>query len=191
MPSDSTSIPSSEKEQSMPCDGTPRSFAFLILKSPGSTAPTVATVTVRPRRQLDAPHTMSATALLRRYQFFVTCSLSASGCWPHLNHFAYFNVTEFTSNRFYIVNFQTSHSDLRASSSLVNCRFNPPRVAKIHWISCFDCPGLLELFKETKVVLEERTKGHLRRNEASLDALHPYRMQTREPCGRCQQSEVR
>ena len=85
MPSDSTSIPSSEKEQSMPCDGTPRSFAFLILKSPGSTAPTVATATVRPRRQLDAPHTMSKSSLLPSastapISIFVTCSLSASGC---------------------------------------------------------------------------------------------------------------
>ncbi|CRZ42960.1 Uncharacterised protein [Vibrio cholerae] len=48
MPFDSTSIPSSEKEHSMPCDGWPRSLAFLILKSPGSVAPTVATATFRP-----------------------------------------------------------------------------------------------------------------------------------------------
>ena len=39
MPSASTSIPSSLKEQSMPWDGWPRATAFLMVKSPGRVAP--------------------------------------------------------------------------------------------------------------------------------------------------------
>src|SRR5690625_4608775 len=62
----------------MPKDSTPRSLAFLILKSPGNCAPTRAKGTLIPARALGAPHTtwhtpsgLPATWQLR--------SLSASG----------------------------------------------------------------------------------------------------------------
>src|SRR5690554_5751372 len=65
----------------MPTDSTPRSLAFLILKLPGSTAPTLAKATLRPTRALGAPHTTltccSPSLTTHRR------SLSASGCWPH------------------------------------------------------------------------------------------------------------
>ena len=75
-------MPSSEKEHSMPSDGSPRSLAALILKSPGSTAPTVATATFRPCRQFGAPQTISSRRSPPTLTF-VTRSLSALGCWPH------------------------------------------------------------------------------------------------------------
>ena len=49
--------PSSSCAQSIPKDSTPRSLAFLILKLPGKTAPTVANGTLIPTRALGAPHT--------------------------------------------------------------------------------------------------------------------------------------
>ena len=48
IPSASTSIPNSENEQSIPSDGWPRNLVFLILKSPGNTAPSVAQATFKP-----------------------------------------------------------------------------------------------------------------------------------------------
>ena len=82
MPSASTSMPSSLKEQSMPWDGWPRSLAFLMVKSPGRVAPTLATHTLRPARQFGAPQTMSSSSSSPTLTL-VTRSLSASGCWAH------------------------------------------------------------------------------------------------------------
>ena len=48
MPLWSSEIPSSEYEHNIPSDGSPRNLAALILKSPGNTAPTVATATFKP-----------------------------------------------------------------------------------------------------------------------------------------------
>ncbi|VFB22440.1 Uncharacterised protein [Pseudomonas fragi] len=48
---------SSACEHSMPLDSTPRSLAFLILKSPGSSAPIMANGIFKPGRTLGAPHT--------------------------------------------------------------------------------------------------------------------------------------
>ena len=48
IPSASTSIPNSENEQSIPSEGSPRNLVFLILKSPGNTAPSVAHATFKP-----------------------------------------------------------------------------------------------------------------------------------------------
>ena len=62
----------------MPCEGCPRSLAFLILKSPGKMAPTVATQTFNPWRQLGAPQTISSNSLAPT-STFVTRNLSASG----------------------------------------------------------------------------------------------------------------
>ena len=55
-PSWSSEMPSSRSEHNMPNDSTPRSFAFLILKS-SSFAPTSAKGTLIPERALGAPHT--------------------------------------------------------------------------------------------------------------------------------------
>ena len=66
----------------MPCEGTPRNFAFLILKSPGRTAPTVATATFNPKRQFLAPQTISTNSPSLKSGpklILVTCNLSASG----------------------------------------------------------------------------------------------------------------
>ena len=63
----------------MPSDCTPRSLAFLILKSPGNFAPTVATATFMPAAALLAPQTIcrfSSPPTLT----WQTPSLSASGC---------------------------------------------------------------------------------------------------------------
>ena len=51
-------MPNSRFEQHMPIEVTPRSFDFLILKSPGSTAPIVATGTLMPAAMFGAPHTI-------------------------------------------------------------------------------------------------------------------------------------
>src|SRR5690606_29524624 len=77
-PSWSSDSCSSAAEHSMPKDSTPRSLAFLILKSSPSTAPTMAKGTLIPARALGAPHTTwnSSLPLLTRH----TRSLSASGC---------------------------------------------------------------------------------------------------------------
>ena len=82
MPSPSSLIPSSTKAHNMPFEGWPRNLAFLILKSPGSTAPTVATATLMPKRQFGAPHTISSSSSPPTL-ILVTRSLSASGCCPH------------------------------------------------------------------------------------------------------------
>ena len=66
----------------MPKDSTPRSFAFLILKPPGSTAPTLATGTFMPPATFLAPQTIctgSPSPRLTRH----TESLSASGWRSH------------------------------------------------------------------------------------------------------------
>ena len=51
-------MPSSRFEQHMPQLAIPRSFDFLILKSPGKTAPTVATGTLMSAAMFGAPHTI-------------------------------------------------------------------------------------------------------------------------------------
>ncbi|MNT65978.1 hypothetical protein D3C72_2040080 [compost metagenome] len=56
-PSFSSLICSSAAEHSMPLDSTPRSLAFLILKSPGNSAPIMAKGIFRPGRTFGAPHT--------------------------------------------------------------------------------------------------------------------------------------
>ena len=75
-------MPSSEKLHNIPIEGSPRSFAFLILKLPGSTAPTTATATLMPSRQFGAPQTMSRSSPSPTFTL-VTRNLSAFGCWPH------------------------------------------------------------------------------------------------------------
>ena len=82
IPSWSSEIPNSEKLHNMPNEGCPRNFAFLILKLPGNTAPTLATATLSPWRQFGAPQTISINSSSPTL-IFVTRSLSASGCWPH------------------------------------------------------------------------------------------------------------
>ena len=59
MPAESSAKPISDSLHNIPNEGTPRNFAFLILKSPGNTAPTVATATFKPVRQFLAPQTIS------------------------------------------------------------------------------------------------------------------------------------
>ena len=62
----------------MPWDSTPRSFAALMVRSPGNCAPTSASALLRPARALPAPHTICSGAPLpvdTRH----TCSLSACG----------------------------------------------------------------------------------------------------------------
>ncbi|MCY1408986.1 hypothetical protein D9M71_243200 [compost metagenome] len=74
----------SEAPQSIPCDSTPRSLPFLILKSPGNTAPMVATGAFIPTRTLGAPHTIcrgSPEPIL----IVVTRRRSASGCCSTVN----------------------------------------------------------------------------------------------------------
>jgi hypothetical protein len=71
----------------MPLDSTPRSLARLILKSPGSLAPTVATGTRWPAATLAAPQTMPMGSPSPK-STWQTRSFSASGCgatlctWP-------------------------------------------------------------------------------------------------------------
>ncbi len=68
----------SVSEQSMPLDSTPRSLAFLILKSPGNWAPIMAKGIFRPGRTFGAPQTTWKVSWpLLTWQ---TLSLSASGC---------------------------------------------------------------------------------------------------------------
>ena len=79
----------------MPQDSTPRSLLFLISKSPGSTAPIMATATLRPVRMLGAPQTIwsgaglpSASVLRAPTSTVHTFMWSESGCgtasstWP-------------------------------------------------------------------------------------------------------------
>lgn len=74
----SSLICSSDAEHSIPCDSTPRSLAFLILKSPGSSAPIMANGILMPARALGAPQTTwKVSAPLLTWH---TRSLSASGC---------------------------------------------------------------------------------------------------------------
>ena len=75
-------MPNSENEQSIPSDGWPRNLVFLILKSPGNTAPSVAHATFKPKRQFGAPHTISNKRSPPTFTF-VTRNLSASGCCAH------------------------------------------------------------------------------------------------------------
>ena len=79
MPAWSPPIPSSRCEQHMPQLGTPRSFDFLILRSPGSTAPTVATGTLMPAAMFGAPHTI-CTGSPAPTSTVTTCRWSLSGC---------------------------------------------------------------------------------------------------------------
>ncbi len=62
MPSESSAKPISNSLHNIPKEGTPRNLAFLILKSPGNTAPTVATATFKPLRQFFAPQTISTNS---------------------------------------------------------------------------------------------------------------------------------
>src|SRR5690606_34088095 len=61
------------------CDSTPRSLPFLILKSPGKTAPMVATGAFMPARTLGAPHTICNGSPEPIFTV-VTRRRSASGC---------------------------------------------------------------------------------------------------------------
>ena len=63
----------------MPQLATPRSLDFLILMSPGSTVPRVATATLRPWRQLGAPQTICCSSPVPMLTV-VTCMWSLSGC---------------------------------------------------------------------------------------------------------------
>ena len=69
----------SEAPQSMPCDSIPRSLPFLILKSPGSTAPIVATGAFMPTRTFGAPQTICKVSAVPMFTV-VTRKRSASGC---------------------------------------------------------------------------------------------------------------
>ena len=69
----------SEAPHSMPCDSTPRSLPFLILKSPGKTAPIVATGAFIPVRTFGAPHTICKGSPEPMFTV-VTRKRSASGC---------------------------------------------------------------------------------------------------------------
>ena len=78
-PSASATSPNSFAEQSIPNDSTPRNFDFLILKSPGNTAPMTEAGIFKPARTFAAPHTIcngSASPTLT----LQTRNLSASGC---------------------------------------------------------------------------------------------------------------
>ena len=79
MPSWSEPSPSSRREQHMPALATPRSFDFLILKSPGSTAPTVATGSLIPALMFGAPHTICTGSPAPVFTM-TTCIWSESGC---------------------------------------------------------------------------------------------------------------
>ena len=63
---------------------TPRSFDFLILKSPGSTAPTVATGTLMPAAMFGAPHTICTGSSAPTFTV-TTCMWSLSGCASHVS----------------------------------------------------------------------------------------------------------
>ena len=78
MPSLSSLISSSDAEHSIPNDSTWRSFAFLILKSPPSTAPIFANGILMPGRAFGAPHTTWNCSVPS--ETVHTCSLSALGC---------------------------------------------------------------------------------------------------------------
>ncbi len=73
MPSDSTSIPSSEKEQSMPCDGTPRSFAFLIWSHQEVLRQLLLLLQLGQERQLRCT-TYDVNSSSSPISIFVTCS---------------------------------------------------------------------------------------------------------------------
>ena len=78
-PSASATRPNSFAEHSIPNDSTPRNLDFLILKSPGRTAPITEAGIFKPGRTLAAPQTIcsgSASPTFTRQ----TRSLSASGC---------------------------------------------------------------------------------------------------------------
>ncbi len=66
------------REQHMPKLATPRSFDFLILKSPGSTAPIVATGTLIPAVMFGAPHTICTGSSAPTFTV-TTCMWSESG----------------------------------------------------------------------------------------------------------------
>ena len=70
--------PNSRAEQSMPLDSTPRSFAFLILKSP-KTVPMVAQGTRFPASQFGAPQTICNGSPLPMFTL-QTLMWSESGC---------------------------------------------------------------------------------------------------------------
>ena len=69
----------SEAPHSIPCDSIPRSLPFLILKSPGNTAPMVATGAFIPTRTFGAPHTICKGSPEPIFTV-VTRKRSASGC---------------------------------------------------------------------------------------------------------------
>ena len=79
-PSELSARPSSEAEQSIPMETTPRSFDFLILKSPGSLAPINAVGATIPSWTLGAPQTIcSGSSAAVATSTVQTLSLSASG----------------------------------------------------------------------------------------------------------------
>ena len=82
-PSVSGDRPNSCAAHNIPCEGTPRSLAFLILKPPGSTAPTKAVGAFIPARTFFAPHTI-CTGSSSPTSTWVTFNLSASGCFSTL-----------------------------------------------------------------------------------------------------------
>ena len=84
MPSWLLPMPSSRCEQHMPQLVTPRSLDFLILKSPGSTAPMVATGTLIPCAMFGAPHTI-CTGSPAPTSTVTTCMWSLSGCCSHVS----------------------------------------------------------------------------------------------------------
>src|SRR6218665_1685718 len=91
----SSLICNSEAEHSMPLDSTPRSLAFLILKSPGSSAPIMANGIRRPGRTFGAPH------------------------------FANHHTTENTGGQRYAVHFQTGHGQTSHQLITGNSRVYP------------------------------------------------------------------
>ncbi len=78
-PSSLSSRSISDAPHSIPCDSTPRSLPFLILKSPGNTAPMVATGAFIPTRTFGAPHTICNGSPEPMFTV-VTRKRSASGC---------------------------------------------------------------------------------------------------------------
>ena len=62
----------------------PRRLDFLILKSPGSTAPMVATGTLIPCAMFGAPHTI-CTGSPAPTSTVTTCMWSLSGCCSHVS----------------------------------------------------------------------------------------------------------
>ena len=75
------SIPISYKAHSIPFDSWPLIVPFLILKSPGSSAPTCATITFIPFLAFGAPQTMSSISL--PISTLHRCKWSESGCILH------------------------------------------------------------------------------------------------------------